>query len=72
MENDGPSLTMTVEQAACALGISRGLAYDLARQNRLPVLHCGRRLLVSRKMFEAYLNGEWQPPTSNGNAHDHH
>lgn len=66
MENEA-SLTLSIEQAAKLLNISRGLAYDLARQGRLPVLRCGRRLLISRRMFEAYLNGTWQPPATKGN-----
>lgn len=61
------SLTMTIEETARALGISRGLAYDLARQNKLPgVLRLGRRMVVSRKAFERFLedgtNGSIVPP----------
>ncbi len=42
-------LTITVEEAAKLLGISRGLAYEMARAGRLPTLRFGRRLLVPRR-----------------------
>lgn len=53
------SLTMTVEEAAKALGISRGLAYDLARQRKIPVIRLGKRLLVPRKALNDMCT-EWQ------------
>jgi excisionase family DNA binding protein len=37
---------MSVEQAADALGIGRGLAYRMARKRELPVLRMGRVLRV--------------------------
>ena len=45
-------LTLTVEEAASLLGISRGLAYELARTGKLPVIRLGRRLLVSRSRLK--------------------
>jgi excisionase family DNA binding protein len=39
-------LTYTVEQAAVALGIGRGLAYEMVRQGSLPSLRLGRRRIV--------------------------
>jgi excisionase family DNA binding protein len=39
--------TITVEEAAELIGVSRGVAYQSARQNELPVLHLGRRIFVS-------------------------
>lgn len=44
-------LTMTITEAARYLGISRGLAYEMARQNRLPIIKYGRRQLIPRKPF---------------------
>jgi excisionase family DNA binding protein len=41
-------LTISVEDAARLLGISRGLAYEAARRGDLPVIRLGRRLLVPR------------------------
>lgn len=40
------STTISVEQAAPILGISRGSAYEAARSGELPTIRIGRRLLV--------------------------
>lgn len=58
-------LTLTVEEAAKTLGISRGTAYQLAREGRLPVVRAGeRRLLVPIKGLNDFLEGKWQPAQS--------
>ena len=49
-------LCLSVPEAAKILGISRGLAYELARSGRLPALRFGRRLLISRTALERMLN----------------
>ncbi|MFC1893929.1 helix-turn-helix domain-containing protein [Chloroflexota bacterium] len=49
------NLTLTVEEAAAALKISRGLAYEAARDGRIPTIRIGRRLLVSRRALEKLL-----------------
>ena len=54
------SLTVSIEEAAAALGIGRQLAYRLARENALPVpvLRVGRRrLLVPRAALMRLLEG---------------
>lgn len=38
--------TMTVDEAAGVIGVSRGVAYEAARNGELPVIHMGRRVLV--------------------------
>ena len=50
-------LTMTIPEVARALGMSRGLAYDLARRDALPVpvIKLGRRMVLSRRAVEALL-----------------
>ena len=48
-------LTITVEQAGELLGISRALAYEMARTGKLPVLRFGRRLVVPKKAMENML-----------------
>lgn len=48
-------LTVTVEEAAQLLGISRGLAYEMVRQKKLPALRFGRRLVVPRGALERLL-----------------
>lgn len=50
-------LTLTVAQAAHLLGISRGLAYEMARIGKLKTIRCGRRLLVPRRALDRLLNG---------------
>ena len=51
--------TLTVVEAANILGISRNTAYELARLGKLPgALRLGRRVLVSRKALEAFLEGD--------------
>jgi excisionase family DNA binding protein len=59
MNND--RLTLTVEEAAEVLGISRTLAYELVRRGALPSLRLGRRLVVPRAGLLALL----RPPTTN-------
>jgi excisionase family DNA binding protein len=54
------SLVMNIPEVARALGISRGLAYQLVREGKLPgAIRLGaKRLIVSRVQFEAWLNGD--------------
>lgn len=49
-------LTVTVEQAAKLLGLSRGSAYALARNGGLPTIRLGRRLLVPTKAIHRMLD----------------
>ncbi|MEE9399827.1 MAG: helix-turn-helix domain-containing protein [Dehalococcoidales bacterium] len=42
-------LTLTVSEAAKCLGISRGLAFEMVRQNRIPHLKFSRRILIPKK-----------------------
>ena len=46
---------MSVTEAAELLGISRALAYELERSQRLPVVRLGRRLVVPRKALVFWL-----------------
>lgn len=45
-------LTMTVEEASEALGISRSLAYELVRRGEIPSLRLGRRVVVPVRALE--------------------
>ena len=45
-------LTITVDEAAELLGISRALAYDMARTGRLPALRFGKRFVIPKKAIE--------------------
>jgi excisionase family DNA binding protein len=48
-------MTMTVEQAAAALGVSRGTAYEAVRTGQLPTIRIGRRVLVPIEGLETLL-----------------
>ena len=48
-------LTMSVEEAAEALGVSRGLAYELVARGELPALRLGRRWVIPRRALEQML-----------------
>lgn len=49
-------LTMTIEEAGKALGISRATAYMLAKTGGIPVIRLGeRRLVVPRVALEKLL-----------------
>ena len=59
---DNERLTLTILETARLLGCSRGLAYELASQGKIPVIRVGqKRLLVPRKSLEDFLAGKWQP-----------
>jgi excisionase family DNA binding protein len=50
-------MTMTAEQAAAALGISRGTAYEAVRTGQLPTIRIGRRVLVPIAGLHKLLKG---------------
>ncbi len=52
--------TMTIEEVAAELGISRGTAYEEARSGNIagiPVLRIGRRLIVPKSAVDRVLEG---------------
>lgn len=59
---DDGSLVLTISEAAALLRISRGLAYELARRNELPVMRLGRRVMVSRRALDDFLLGRMDKP----------
>ncbi|MCK4722328.1 MAG: helix-turn-helix domain-containing protein [Dehalococcoidia bacterium] len=60
---DNQRLTMTIPEFAEATGISKNLAYDLARREKLPVpvIKLGKRMVLSRKAVLALLEGDDKP-----------
>lgn len=48
-------LTLSVEEAAAALGISRAFAYESVRRGDIPHIKIGRRLLVPRAALDRML-----------------
>ena len=57
-------LTVTVEEAGRMLGISRGLAYQMAREKRLPTIRFGKRIVVPRWAIEHLLQEPQEAATS--------
>jgi excisionase family DNA binding protein len=55
-DNSEQTLTLSVEEAAGLLGISRGLAYELVRRGELSAIRLGRRILVPRHAIESLVN----------------
>lgn len=53
-------LTMTVEEAAKFLGISRNTAYEAANAGNIPTIRIGRRILVPISALEKLL--QFQSP----------
>ncbi|MBL7208521.1 MAG: helix-turn-helix domain-containing protein [Dehalococcoidia bacterium] len=59
-------LTITVPEAAQLLGISRGLAYEMARRGKLPAIRFGKRILVPRSAIERLLQESFSVGMSPG------
>ena len=53
-------LTMTVEEAATALGISRATAYEAVSRGEIPAIRIGRRILIPKVALEKLLDGDSQ------------
>jgi excisionase family DNA binding protein len=52
-----PELTMSVEEAASALGLSRSLTYQAVQSGEIPSVRVGRRILISRLALDQMLSG---------------
>jgi excisionase family DNA binding protein len=52
-----PRLTLTVEEAAKALGISRAFAYEAVQRGEIPHIRIGRRILVPKAQLDRLLAG---------------
>jgi excisionase family DNA binding protein len=51
--------TLTAEEARRVAGLSRGLLYELLRQGKIPgAIRVGRRWIIGRRPFLAWLDGE--------------
>jgi excisionase family DNA binding protein len=54
-ERPAQRLTMTVEEAAVVLGISRASAYQAVSRGEIPCIRIGRRILVPKVALERLL-----------------
>lgn len=52
---DSQAETVSVEDAARILGVSRGLAYRLAKTGTIPTIRLGKRLLVPKAALKKLL-----------------
>lgn len=50
-------LTLTVEEAATTLGISRAFAYESVARGDIPSIRIGRRILIPKVALERLLEG---------------
>ena len=50
-------LTVTVEECAALLGISRASAYQGIERNEIPHIRIGRRIIISRIALDKLLHG---------------
>jgi excisionase family DNA binding protein len=57
MENQADRKTLTILEAANALGIGRNAAYEAARRGEIPTIRIGKRLLVPLVALERMLQG---------------
>ena len=51
-------LTLSVAEAAKLLGISRNTAYELVKQEQIPHIRFGKRILIPRKRLVAMLEDD--------------
>jgi excisionase family DNA binding protein len=59
-----PRQTLTVEETANLLGISRGLAFQAVRRGDIPSIRIGRRILVPFARLQALLDGDGENPAA--------
>jgi excisionase family DNA binding protein len=66
-EMDLEPISLSVEQAAKIIGISRGFAYDLASKGKLPgAYRMGKRILVHRPTLLADIEAMAARPSTEG------
>ena len=63
-ERSYPAMTMTVEEMADELHISRPTAYELVKRSSFPAFRIGSRILVNRKGLQAWIDGECEKDIS--------
>lgn len=58
---DDRRLTLSVDDVAAILGISRGLVYGLVARGELPGIRFGRRILVPKRAVDDLANAYAAP-----------
>lgn len=54
-------LTLTVREAAAALGVGKTTLYQAIKRGEVPAIVIGKRVIIPRHLLERLLAGEWQP-----------
>ncbi len=54
-------ITLTIPEAAKALGIGINSAYEAAKRGEIPTLKIGRRVVVPARALQALLDGCGEP-----------
>jgi DNA binding domain, excisionase family len=54
-EHESP-LLLRIPEVARTLGIARSLAYEMARDGRLPTIHIGKAVRVPRRKLEQWID----------------
>ena len=59
-----PNETLTIDEFSQRTGINLSAAYELARQNKLPVpvIRIGRLMRISRRAFDEIMSADYTPP----------
>ena len=57
MNKKTEKLTMTVDEAALALGLSRNSCYQAVETGDIPSIRVGKRILIPRYALERLLSG---------------
>ena len=55
-----PSMLLRIPEVARTLGIARSLAYEMARDGRLPTVHIGKAVRIPRRRLEAWIEDRAQ------------
>ena len=55
-------VTMTVDEVAHAMGISRPKAYELTEREGFPLVRVGRRKVIPVDAFRRWLDAQTEPP----------
>jgi len=50
-----PSMLLRIPEVARTLGIARSLAYEMARDGRLPTVHIGKAVRIPRRRLEDWI-----------------
>ena len=50
-----PKTTLTIQEAAQMLGVSKPKMYELAKQKGFPALHIGKRIVISTVAFQEWM-----------------